>query len=228
MKRHHDGDPLLPGHFVEDSQKLQLMADVEIGSRLVQDDDIRLLTDGTGQKNTLTLAVTDCIKRPVREVLRMHRRQRLVHLLLIRLQEDSKTSCVGVAAHCGHIPAGHQLCLQAAGEHDSHLPGQLPRLELPQFFHPGDSAVLPCRLFLCKVNIAADGRQLPGDCLEDRGLAGSVGTDQGHDLPSLHAYFNSVDQCLSMIADGQMVKVQMNLFQFPAASFLLFDGVNKR
>ena len=28
-----------------------------------------------------------------------------------------------------------------------------------------------------------------------------------------------------MIADGQMVKVQMNLFQVPAASFLLFkDG----
>ena len=112
------------------------MAYVEIGSRFVQDDDLRFLADGAGQKDPLALAVTDGIEGSVREVPGMHCRQRLIHLLLIRLQEDSQSARVGIAAHCGHVPAGHQLRLQAAGEHDSHFPGQLCGRELPQFFHP--------------------------------------------------------------------------------------------
>ena len=62
MQGHHHSDPLIPGHAPENGEKLQLVPDVQIGGRLVEDDDLRLLTDGPGQQDPLPLAVADSLE----------------------------------------------------------------------------------------------------------------------------------------------------------------------
>ena len=43
--------------------------------------------------------------------------------------------------------------------------------------------------------------ELTGDTFQDRGLAGTVGTCQSHDLPPADSYFNAVDLGFSVVAD---------------------------
>ncbi len=176
------------------------MANIQIRSRLVEHDDFGLLTDGAGEQDPLALTVADSVERSVGEMPGMHSGQRPVHLLFVRIREDSETAGIGVAAHGGHVPAGHEFCLQTAGQHDSHISGQVRRGKLIQVFRRQAS------LFGQK-NISANRNELAGDGLEDRGLAGSVRTDQGHDLPPLHAYLNAADQGLSVITDDQAVEL---------------------
>ena len=200
MQRHHNRNALLPGHPVKNGEKFQLMTNIQIGSRLVEHDDFRFLTDGAREQDSLALAVTDCIKRSVGKALCMYGCKRGFYLLLIGIRQDTQASGVGITAHGGHIPAGHQLRLQPACQHDSHIPGKIGRTEPVQFFRR--------RVFLIRQkNFSAHRKQLTGDRLENRGLARSVGTDQGHDFPSLHTYFNPVDQGFSVITDDQMVEL---------------------
>ena len=71
MERHDDRDALLLSHIPQDGQKLQLVAHIQEGSRLVENHDIRLLTDGSGQKNPLSLSVADSRKISAPDFLRM-------------------------------------------------------------------------------------------------------------------------------------------------------------
>ena len=49
MQGKNHGDALFPGQLPEDFQQLQLVADVQIGRGLIQDDDFRLLAQSPGQ-----------------------------------------------------------------------------------------------------------------------------------------------------------------------------------
>ena len=209
MERHHDGDSLLPGHFVQYIEKLQLMADIQIGCGLVKDDDLRLLTDGACQEDPLALTVTDSVKGPVCQFQRMNHMERLIHLPLIRLRQDPETSGIGIAAHCRHIPACHQFCPQAACKHDRHLLCQFIGRILFQFFQ---LCCMPVLFFcmdgcffpaFCQKDLAADRRELARDRLKDRGLAGAVRPRQRHDLPFLQADLYAADQRFSFITDSQ-------------------------
>ena len=203
MHGHHDRDPLLPGHPVKDIEQLQLVADVQIGGRLIEEDDLRLLADGAGQEDPLALAVADGVKGPVREVLSVHGLQRLLHLFFVRIGQDAQPPGVGIAAHGRHVPAGHQVCLQAAREHDGHPLCQFLRRILRQPLFHGR----PVRCALRQPDITADGPELPRDGPQDRGFAGAVGADQRQDLPLLYADLDPADDRLPAVADGQMVKL---------------------
>ena len=48
---------LLLGHFPQDVQQLNLIADIQIGCRFVQYDDLRLLAQSPGQENPLPLPI---------------------------------------------------------------------------------------------------------------------------------------------------------------------------
>ena len=203
MKRHHDSDSLFPGHFVKNTEKFQLMSYIKIRSGFIENNDLRLLADCAGQEDPLTLTVADGVKGPVRKMLRMNGSQRLLHLLLVRSRQDPKTSGIGISAHGGYIPAGHQFCLQTACQHDGHLLCQFSGAELSQAFHRR------CRscFSLCQEYAAADRRELAGDRLQDRRFSGSVGPDQCDDFPSPHTDLYSMDQSFPLIADGQMIKL---------------------
>jgi len=134
MQGHHNCDSLFARHPVEDGKKLQLVADIQIGGRLVENDDLRVLADGAGQQDPLALAVAHRVKGPVRQLARMHGNQGFIHLPFVLLRQDTQPACVWIAAHRRNIPAGHQLRLQAACQDDRHPLRQLPRREAVQFF----------------------------------------------------------------------------------------------
>ena len=87
------------------------MANIQIGSRLVEHDDFRFLTDSPREQDSLALTVTDSIKRSVGKALCMYGCKRSLYLLFIGIRQDTQASGVGIAAHGGHVPAGHQLRL---------------------------------------------------------------------------------------------------------------------
>ena len=107
MQRHDDRDALLLGHAPQDGEQLQLVADVQKGGGLVQDDDLRLLTDGPGQQDALALAVADGVEVPVGELQRVHRLHGGIDLGLVLGGQDAQSARVGVAAGGHDVPAGH-------------------------------------------------------------------------------------------------------------------------
>ena len=52
---------------------------------------------------------------------------------------------------------------------------------------------------------------MPGDALEDRGLARAVGSDEGQDLPGLDADVDVPDQGIAVVADGQVLRAEIIL-----------------
>ena len=121
MQGHDDRDLLLSRHPVQDGQQFQLVPDIQEGGRLVEDDDLRLLTDRPRQQDPLPLSVTDRVKRPLSQMLSVYLRERLVDFALILLREDPETACIRVPPHCRHVAAGHKLSLKPPCEDDSHL-----------------------------------------------------------------------------------------------------------
>lgn len=59
MQRHDDRDSLFPRHTPQGFEQLELIPDVEIGGRLIEDDDLRLLTEGPRQGELPLLPVAD-------------------------------------------------------------------------------------------------------------------------------------------------------------------------
>ena len=68
MQAYDDRKALFMGQLLQDGQQLDLALDVQKGGGLVQQQHFRLLADGTGQQNTLTLTITDAVEVPVREM----------------------------------------------------------------------------------------------------------------------------------------------------------------
>ena len=137
------------------------MTDIQIGSRLVEYDDLRLLTDRARQKYALPLAVADCLERPLREFQCIYGGERLFDLSLILFREKAQSARVGIAPHRDHVAAGHLLRLQPSGENDRHFPRELHRRKLCQVFH---GRIRP-RPLGGKINTAPDRDKLAGDGL---------------------------------------------------------------
>ena len=77
---------VLPHHALEHRQQLQLIADVQKAGRLVQYDDLRLLTQRPGQQNALALSVADGGEGAVGKLHAAYLRQRALHdSLILRL-----------------------------------------------------------------------------------------------------------------------------------------------
>ena len=140
--------------------------------------------------------VTDCIKRSVGKTLCMYGCKRGFYLLFISIRQDTQASGVGITAHGGRIPAGHQL-RRSRPVSITAIPGKFHGLNRSSFFGEDSSS--------SDEKFPAHRKQLTGDRLENRGLARSAGTDQRQF--SLHTYFNPVDQGLSVITDDQMVEL---------------------
>ena len=134
MQRHDDGDALLLCHAAQNREQFQLVADIEERSRLVEDDDLRLLTDRTRKKHSLALAVADGVEIAAAELFGMNGAHRLLDLLLILAGQHAEPSGVRIAARCHDIVAGHQLRLHALRQHNGHLRGQLTKRKLMQVF----------------------------------------------------------------------------------------------
>ena len=117
VERHQNGQVFLAHHALENAQKLQLIADVEIACRLVEDDQLRLLAKRAGKQDSLPLAVADGGKRRVGERERVHLRKRLLDDLLIFVPQDAEPSRIGIAAHFDQLAHAQAAGLRPVGQH---------------------------------------------------------------------------------------------------------------
>ena len=174
------------------------MADVQIGGGLVQNDDFRLLTDGSGQKNPLPLTVADGVKIPVRKLPGMDDFHSLGDLLLIVLREQAQTAGIGVTPGGDNVPAGHQLRLHPLRKHHR---------------HPGSQLLIRKATEALAVNRhgSPDSFQLPGDGFENGTLARAVWADEGHDLAFRDVDRNVPNQRLSVVAHGELTGLKVEI-----------------
>ena len=107
MQRHDDGDALLLCHAAQNREQFQLVADIEERSWLVEDDDLRLLTDRTRKKHSLALAVADGVEIAAAELFGMNGAHRLLDLLLILAGQHAEPSRVRITARRHDIVARH-------------------------------------------------------------------------------------------------------------------------
>ena len=209
MQGHDHRNTLLPGHFPENIQQLDLMADIQIGGRLVQDDDLGLLADGPGQHDPLALAVAEGGEVPLLQLQGVDPLQGLTDDALVGLGQFAQGVGVGIAAHRHHFAAGHQFRTDPVGKHHRHLPGHLPG-------RPG--VYLPP----ADVHHAAQLGQMAGDGLEDGGLPRPVGADQREDRPLFDLDADVVYEHLPVIAHGQIFRFEIShrslLLLAPAAA----------
>ena len=175
------------------------MADVQKRGRLVENDDLRLLTDGAGQQQALALSVADAGKGAVRELACVDHVKRLVDLTAVLPREKAQSAGVGIAAGRDDVPATHELWAQALGHND----GELARdVALRQLRHD--------------LTVEHDGpreqAELTNDALEDGRLAGAVGADEREDLPAVHADLYVFDQRDAVVADGHVIRIDVIVF----------------
>ena len=121
MKRHDYRQILFSLHPLQDREKFQLVANIQIGGRLIQHDNLRFLADRPRQHDALSLPVTD-----PRKILILNRRHIYhVHDLpddpAILVAKKSEPARIGIAAGRDHILTGHQLRVQPLRKDDRHL-----------------------------------------------------------------------------------------------------------
>ena len=108
------------------------MADIQERSRLVQNDDLWLLTDGPGQKDSLALAIADRRKIPVLQIPGMNQLHGCAHFFVIFRRKNAKNTRIGVTSRSHNILAGHEFRLHPARHNHRKLPGNLL---IRHFFH---------------------------------------------------------------------------------------------
>ena len=95
VERHQNGQVFLAHHALENAQKLQLIADVEIACRLVEDDQLRLLTKRAGKQDPLPLAVADGLKGFIGKVQRVDLAKTVFYDFFVLLAQNAEPSGVG-------------------------------------------------------------------------------------------------------------------------------------
>ena len=171
------------------------MTDIQKRCRFIQNDDLRFLADGTCQKNTLTLSVTDSCEIPVFQIPGMNHLHGIFHFFLILRGKDSQSSGIRITSGGYHIFTGHKFRTHALSKHYSQLPGN--------FF-----VCHAAHLFLFQIYGSTDQGKLSCDTLQDCGFAGTVGTDQSQDLSFVQLNINLFDQRFSVIAYGQLIRIK--------------------
>ena len=121
----HSNFPV-PDQLFQNSQQLQFIPDIQIAGRLIQYNDLRLLAQGSGKQDSLPLAITDGGKGPFGDFPGVDPIQRGLNHFLVPFPQQSQGTGVGVAARGHHIPAGHELRMDALGHNNGHFLGDLP------------------------------------------------------------------------------------------------------
>ena len=195
MERHDHSHLFFQYHFFQDCKKLQFVADIQEGSRFIQNDDLRFLADGTCQKNTLTLSVTDSCEIPVFQIPGMNHLHGIFHFFLILRGKDSQSSGIRITSGGYHIFTGHKFRTHALSKHYSQLPGN--------FF-----VCHAAHLFLFQIYGSTDQGKLSCDTLQDCGFSGAVGTDQCEDFSFIQLNIDLFDQRFSVIPYGQLIGIK--------------------
>ena len=136
MQRHDDRDTLLMRHITKYIQQLYLVSDIQIGRRLVQHDDVRLLRYRACQHDPLALTVGERHEVMLCQILRVYSGKRSIYDLGITHRELPDGVGIGVSPHRHDLPAGHQLGLYTVGQHHCHGSSHLLEIPCPDIMPP--------------------------------------------------------------------------------------------
>ena len=187
------------GQLLQDGQQLDLALDVQKGGGLVQQQHFGLLADGTGQQNTLTLAVTDAVEVPVREMRSSGNFQCILHGLPVGVGQNAQPPGVRDAPGGGKLKAGGQLGAAGVGHHQGHLPGAL-------------RAGVVCKALSVQQDSAPLRGQLGRQRLEEGRFARTVGSDEGEDAPLFGSEADVLHQRRFAVADGKVIGAAEGFF----------------
>ena len=196
------GDALFLGHLPENLQKLDFIADVQVGRGLVQHDGLRLLAQGPGQENSLPLAVGEGGKIPLGQIQRVNPLQGLLHRSLVPGGQAAKEVGIGIPPHGHHLGTGGQLRANPVCQHHRHLLGQLLGLPLPQILLPEEHP-------------AGNGLKMPGDGFENGGFSPAVGADEGENFALFQPDIDVVNQDAAVIAHCQLLGFEIGFHVTP-------------
>ena len=184
------------GQLPKNFQEFHLVSDIQIRRRFIQDNNLRILADGSGKQNALLLSVTQGSEVLSGQLLPMNQGQRLFHLLPVLLGELANGIGVGIAAHGHQLLAGHQLRMNAVCQHHRqmgcHFLGR-PAVHIP----------------VLDVHTSADCPKVPGNGFENGGFARAIGSHQGQYLSFFNADINIVNQNIPMIPYGKLLCFQI-------------------
>ena len=170
VQGHEDGDVFCADKIFEDGQEFQLMADIEKGGGLVQDQDFRVLTDRPGEQDPLALAVADLCEIPVSEIGDLREGHGLLYDFPIPGTCDPEPPRVGITAESDDFAAGHELRILPLRGHDGKRFCGLSRLQCGE-------------IFIFQEHRSPQRGETSGNCSEEGRFSCPVRSDQGEDLP---------------------------------------------
>lgn len=85
------------------------MADIKKAGGLVQQNNIRLLAQRTGQQHFLPLAVTNLSEREISQVFSVYTRKRLHNQRFVCTTQKAELPRVWIPSHTHYIGTGHKL-----------------------------------------------------------------------------------------------------------------------
>ena len=100
----------LPAHCRDEAKHAQLMQDVQVGRRLIEQEDARLLSKRAGDEDALALAAGQRFQRSIRELLHVRQPHGLQSDALIRRSLDLESPHVGIPAHEHKLKAREAVC----------------------------------------------------------------------------------------------------------------------
>ena len=123
---------------------------------------------------------------------------RFINLLLIFPAQDSKLAGIWITSGSHNIMAGHKLRFHTVRQDYRHLGRQVTERQLRE-------------ICICDLYISGNDLELACDTFEDRGFAGTIRSDQCHDLSFFDSDTDVMDQGFSVIADCQIIHIYILL-----------------
>ena len=199
MQAHDHGQTLVSAELTQDVQQFQLIADIQVGSRLIQHQQFRFLRQCPGQQNPLALAVAQCHKVLTGQRLDPGGAERALHCLMIPFGQNPKGPGIRIASGFHHLPGGHPFGPDRIGHHDR---------DPPRALLPGNSG----KRLPVQEDLSGNCRQPPGQGFQNRGFSGAIRPDQCQDLTLRHLQADVAHQRLSVITRVQVAGLKIYPF----------------
>ncbi len=193
----HDerGEIALRGEPPGEVEDLDLMVDIEMRGRLVEEQDAGLLGQRARDHAALPLAAREGCYRPVCKGRRMRELHRLFGNLVIPGPLDPEARQVWRASHEHDVPHGEVERDRLVLCHDRQAARQLPRVYLVDI-HP------------VQERAPADRPQHPAQRADQGGLARPVGPHQPDELPPRRGQIHVPQHGLAIVSDCEVLRLQ--------------------
>ena len=190
--QHHGYSPTLGMQFLRQVQHLNLVRDVQVGGRLIEQNQRGLLRQGHGNPHTLTLTTRKRLNGTLSKLQHVRRLHRLHTGALVLIRPGTQQRLVRVAAARHHIRHGHAARrLRGLRQHRQDL---------------GDSAGLHLRQRgAVQANLALLERVHAGKSLQGGRLTAGVRAQDNGQLPLRHLKIYPVEHRMLTVGNHHVL-----------------------